>query len=151
MEINFLDDCTEAQVNNVVRVTHVTVAAVMDGKLLFVKKRGKSTLELPSINSEKGETPVAALTRLLAGNLNITDRSVEFISAYNIADGGNVEYGILYYADVTSMKTLNDHELCASYFLDSPPEDMSRWTYPESDRKLIEKAMDHIKSKTQSR
>ncbi len=147
MEINFLDDCNEAQVNNVVRVTHITVAAVMDGKLLFVKKRGKSTMELPSINSEKGEKPADAVARLLSDNLNITDRSVEFISAYDITDGNNVEYGILYYADVTSMKTLNDHELCASYFLAAPPEDISRWTYPETDRKLIDKAMEHVKSK----
>lgn len=147
MELNFLEDCTEKEVSSVVHVTHVTVVAVMGGKVLYVKKRGKSTLELPSISFEKGELPAAAVRRLISEKLNAYDNVVVFISAYGRAEGSEVEYGVLYYADISSMRTLNDPELCSSYFLDSPPEDREKWTYPDTDIPLLNKAMEHIRKK----
>lgn len=47
MELNIISDCTESQVNKVVKITRITVAAVRNEKYMFVKQRGKSTMELP--------------------------------------------------------------------------------------------------------
>ena len=51
MELNIISDCTESQVNKVVKVTRITVAAVRNEKYMFVKQRGKSTMELPEHSS----------------------------------------------------------------------------------------------------
>ena len=47
MELNIISDCTESQVNKVVKITRITVAAVRNEKYMFVKQRGKGTMELP--------------------------------------------------------------------------------------------------------
>ena len=51
MELKFFENRTEDQLVSEVHVTHAAVVVEMDGKVLYVKKRGKSTLELPSIDA----------------------------------------------------------------------------------------------------
>lgn len=50
MELKFFENRTEDQLVSEVHVTHAAVVVEMDGKVLYVKKRGKSTLELPSVD-----------------------------------------------------------------------------------------------------
>ena len=47
MELKFFENRTEDQLVSEVHVTRAAVVVEMDGKVLYVKKRGKSTLELP--------------------------------------------------------------------------------------------------------
>lgn len=63
MELNIISDCTESQVNKVVKVTRITVAAVRNEKYMFVKQRGKGTMELPGTQLVKGENTAKALRR----------------------------------------------------------------------------------------
>ena len=147
MEINFLEDCNEAKVSSVVHVSRVTAAVVMGGKVLYVKKRGKHTLELPSVRIENGELPAAAVKRLINDNLNAVDLSVIFVTAYSTATEQDVEYGAMYYVEISSMRTLNDRELCSSYFLDSAPEDREKWSCPDVDIPLLNKAIEMIRKK----
>lgn len=139
MELKFLEDVTESQVG-VLHITHATVVVSMDSRVLYVKKRGKSTLELPSEEVTQSEEPGSAVRRLLSGELNTVADSVRFVSAYSISDGAEIKYGVLYYAEISSMRTLNAPELCGSYFLDSPPENKEKWSNPEIDIPLLEKA-----------
>ena len=44
MELKFFEIGTEDQLVSDVHVTHAAVVVEMDGKVLYVKKRGKSTL-----------------------------------------------------------------------------------------------------------
>lgn len=147
MELNFIGDCTEEQANTTFHAASVTAAVEMNGKTLYVKKRNSTTLELPSVSVGEGESPSEALKRLLENSLNTTEVSVRFVSAYSIADGQNTRNGVLYLVEISSMRTLNDHELCASYFLDMPPESRDKWTSPETDIPLLNKAMELVKKK----
>lgn len=147
MEMNFIGDCTEEQANTTFHAASVTTVVEMNGKTLYVKKRSSTTLELPSVSVGEGESPSDALKRLLENSLNTTEVSVRFVSAYSIADGQNTRNGVLYLVEISSMRTLNDHELCASYFLDMPPESRDKWTSPETDIPLLEKAMELVKKK----
>ena len=140
MELKFFENRTEDQLVSEVHVTHAAVVVEMDGKVLYVKKRGKSTLELPSIDVSGNEFPAMAVRRLLTEQLNTKERSLRFVSAYSVTDGEETRYGALYYADITSMRTLNDPGLCGSYFLSLPPEDREKWSSPETDIPLLEKA-----------
>lgn len=145
MEMNFIGDCTEEQANTTFHAARVTAVVEMNGKTLYVKKRSSTTLELPSVSVGEGESPSDTLKRLLENSLNTTEVSVRFVSAYSIADGQNTRNGVLYLVEISSMRTLNDHELCASYFLDMPPESRDKWTSPETDIPLLEKAMELVK------
>ena len=66
MELNIISDCTESQVNKVVKVTRITVAAVRNEKYMFVKQRGKSTMELPGTQLVEGENTAKALRSVSA-------------------------------------------------------------------------------------
>lgn len=145
MELNFIGDCTEEQANTTFHAARVTAVVEMNGKTLYVKKRNSTTLELPSVSVGEGESPSDTLKRLLENSLNTTEVSVRFVSAYSIADGQNIRNGVLYLVEISSMRTLNDHDLCASYFLDMPPESRDKWTSPETDIPLLEKAMELVK------
>lgn len=145
MEMNFIGDCTEEQANTTFHAARVTAVVEMNGKTLYVKKRSSTTLELPSVSVGEGESPSDTLKRLLENSLNTTEVSARFVSAYSIADGQNIRNGVLYLVEISSMRTLNDHELCASYFLDMPPESRDKWTSPETDIPLLEKAMELVK------
>ena len=147
MELNFIGDCTEEQANTTFHAASVTAVVEMNGKTLYVKKRNSTTLELPSVSVGEGESPSEALKRLLENSLNTTEVSARFVSAYSIAYGRNTRNGVLYLVEISSMRTLNDHELCASYFLDMPPESSDKWTSPETDIPLLEKAMELVKKK----
>lgn len=147
IELNFIGDCTEEQANTTFHAARVTAVVEMNGKTLYVKKRNSTTLELPSVSVGEGESPSDTLKRLLENSLNTTEVSVRFVSAYSIADGQNTRNGVLYLVEISSMRTLNDHELCASYFLDMPPESRDKWTSPETDIPLLEKAMELVKKK----
>ena len=63
MELNIISDCTESQVNKVVKITRITVAAVRNEKYMFVKQRGKGTMELPGTQLVEGENTAKALRR----------------------------------------------------------------------------------------
>ncbi len=145
MELNFIEDCTEEQATTTFHAARVTAVVEMNGKTLYVKKRNSTTLELPSVSVGEGESPSDTLKRLLENSLNTTEVSARFVSAYSIADGQNIRNGVLYLVEISSMRTLNDHELCASYFLDMPPESRDKWTSPETDIPLLEKAMELVK------
>ena len=147
IELNFIGDCTEEQANTTFHAARVTAVVEMNGKTLYVKKRNSTTLELPSVSVGEGESPSDTLKRLLENSLNTTEVSVRFVSAYSIADGQNTRNGVLYLVEISSMRTLNDHELCASYFLNMPPESRDKWTSPETDIPLLEKAMELVKKK----
>ncbi len=145
MEIKFLDGFDDDTIKeNAIRIT---VVCIMNGKVLYIKRRGKVTLELPSIEKAAGELPPAAIDRLLKNNLNTSsERPVELVCSYSCSEDAS-EYGMLYYADITSMRTLNDPELCGSYFLDQPPQDLKKWSNPEKDPMLLDKVMEFVKSK----
>lgn len=140
MELNIISDCTESQVNKVVKVTRITVAAMRNGKYLFVKQRGKGTMELPGTNLEEGETAAKALRRVLEDMLGVKDHAAQFVCPYSIIDENDIQCGILYRAEIISMGPFPHSELAGVYYLDTPPEDDDKWSFPEVDKQLFDEA-----------
>ena len=103
MELNIISDCTESQVNKVVKITRITVAAVRNEKYMFVKQRGKGTMELPGTQLVEGENTAKALRRVLEGMLGVTEHAAQFVCPYSVTDGKDVQYGILYRAEIIEM------------------------------------------------
>lgn len=90
MELNIISDCTESQVNKVVKITRITVAAVRNEKYMFVKQRGKGTMELPGTQLVEGENTAKALRRVLEGMLGVTEHTAQFVCPYSVTDGKDV-------------------------------------------------------------
>ena len=141
MEINYIDDCSEYQVNSVVHVSHITVAAFRNGKYLFVKRRNSPKLELPEIEKMQSEKPREAARRLLSEKLGVISARLEFITAYSLTDEAEVEYGILYCADIDELGPFPHSDLSSVYYLDNPPEDKEKWSSPETQMLLLDKAV----------
>lgn len=140
MELNVINDCTESQVNKVVKVTKITVAAIRNGKYMFVKQRGKSTLELPRTDIAPDENAAKALRRVLEGLLGAEVYASQFVCPYSVIDDKDIQYGILYRVEITSMGQFPHSHLAGVYYLDTPPEDDDKWTFPETDKPLFQEA-----------
>lgn len=146
MEINYIEDCSEEQVSNVIRVTHITVAAFRNGKYLFVKRRNNPTLELPETDKKHGEKPRDTVRRLLSEKLGVINARLEYVTAYSQTDGAEIEYGLLYYADIDELGPFPHSDLVSVYYLDTPPEDKEKWSFPEIQMPLLDKAVEHHKN-----
>lgn len=146
MEIHFIDDCNEEQVNNVIRVSHVTIAAFRNGKYLMVKRRNCNTLEFPAMEKLQDEKPKDTVRRLLAEKLGVITAKIEFVTAYSKTEGGNIEYGMLYCAYIKEMGAFPHSELAAVYYLYTPPEDDEKWSFPEIHKPLLGKVSETLKA-----
>lgn len=145
MEINYIDDCSEEQVNNVIRVSRVTIAAFRNGKYLFIKRRNSSTLELPEAEKDQGEKPRDSVRRFLSEKMGVITSRLEFVTAYSLTEGADIEYGLLYCADIDEMGPFPHSEFVSVYYLDTPPEDKDKWSFPETQKPLLDKAVESRK------
>lgn len=140
MELNIITDCTEAQVNKVVKVTEITVAAVRNGKYIFVKQRGKGTMELPGTSINSGENAAKAAKRLLEEMIGAKDYGIQFVCPYSASEDKAINYGILYRAEIISMGEFPHSGLAGVYYLNDPPEGDDKWSCPDKDKPLFEAA-----------
>ncbi len=140
MEINYISDCSEDQVNNVIRVDHVTVAAFRNGKIVFVKRRNSATLELPELKKNNDEKPRDTARRILSDMLGVKTAKIEYITAYSQSDDTDIIYGLLYCAYIDEMGPFPHSELSSVYYLDTPPEDKDKWSFPDIHMALLDKA-----------
>lgn len=142
MEFNYIDDCNETQIQHVIRVTQVTVASVRNGKLVFVKRRGKSTVELPRVECIDHEKPSQAVQRLMTEHLGMLEYVPKFVGAYSVTDGSSVAYGMLYFAEITKVGPFPHGDFSVVYYLDKSPESSEQWSCPEMDMQLMDKALE---------
>lgn len=137
MEFQFIDDCNEEQIQRVVRIGQITVVAVRNGKLVFVKCRGTVGIALPRILIGDGEEPLSAIERLMTENLGMTEYKPEFLGAYTVTEGAEVDYGMLYFADVSEVGPFPHGQFSVVYYLDLPPESNEQWAKPVMDIPLF--------------
>ncbi len=142
MEFNYIDDCNEEQIQRVIRVTEITVASVRNGKLIFVKRRDKTTVELPRIKFDEKEKPAQAIKKLMIDHLGMTEYNPVFVGAYSVTDGTIVNYGMLYYAEITKVGPFPYGDFSVVYYLDQQPVSDVQWAYPEVDIQLLSKALE---------
>lgn len=104
------------------------IIARSDEKWVLCKHKERSTLEFPGGHIEKGETPLQAAKRELFEESGATAYTIKEVAAYRVEKGDYVDYGMLYYADISAFAALPNSEMEKVFLMD----DLSavQWTYP---------------------
>lgn len=120
-------------------IKYAVIVARKDGKWLFCRHRDRDTLECPGGHREAGETAVQAARRELYEETGAIDYVLKEIGPYRATHfGGGSSVGMLYYADVERLAPIPaGSEIAEVFLLDELP---ARWTYPEIQPYLLEKA-----------
>ena len=74
-------------------------------------------MELPGTQLVKGENTAKALRRVLEGMLGVTEHAAQFVCPYSVTDGKDVQYGILYRAEIIEMGPFPHSGLAGVYYL----------------------------------
>lgn len=92
------------------------------------------------MEKKNDEKPRDTVRRLLSEKLGVITAKIEFITAYSQTEEMDIKYGLLYCAYINELGPFPHSELSSVYFLDTPPEDKEKWSYPEMHMELLEKA-----------
>lgn len=124
---------------------YAVILAKYCGKYVFVKHKERGTLEMPGGHREPGENIAQAAARELYEETGTVKCSLRQISPYSVEKDGKTTYGMLFYAEVTKLGELPQSEIERVVLLDEPPRELSEWTYPEIQPKLLEKIESELK------
>lgn len=135
MEVSFPETYDESLIKFAVIVTYRL------GKCAFCKHRERITLELPGGHIEDGESPEDAAKRELYEETGALKYKLKKLGCYAVTDdSGDTTYGMLFFARIEEMGAIPPSEIGSVYFLDEPPASMDKWTYPDIQPELLERA-----------
>jgi len=89
--------CSKSTFNYVVMVTK------HKGKLVWVRKKGSSSWEVPGGHVENGETPEEAASRELVEETAAISFKIQAICDFSIETNNAKSYNRLFYADITEL------------------------------------------------
>lgn len=118
---------------------YAVILAKYNGKYVFVKHRERSSLESPGGHREPGENIAQTAARELYEETGAVNYSLRQICPYSVEKDGETSYGMLFYAEITELGDLPPSEIECVVLLDEPPRELSEWTYPDIQPKLLEK------------
>lgn len=118
---------------------YAVILAKYNGRYVFVKHRERSTLEIPGGHREQGENIAQTAARELYEETGALQYSLRQICPYSVEKDGETSYGMLFYAEITELGDLPLSEIERVVLLDEPPRELSEWTYPDIQPKLLEK------------
>lgn len=104
------------------------IVAKSEEKWVLCKHKKRNTLEFPGGHIEEGETPLQAAKRELFEESGAVAYAIKEVAAYRVQKGEHVDYGMLYYANISEFAKLPNSEMEEVFLLD----DLStiQWTYP---------------------
>ncbi|HUS86309.1 MAG TPA: NUDIX domain-containing protein [Bacteroidales bacterium] len=119
---------------------YVIIAAMYQGKWLFIKHRQRGCYELPAGKVENGESPDKSAARELSEETGAVDFSLIPVAAYCVDRDGNSGYGMLYYACVKKLgKIIDQDEIAEVGMFDEMPSNL---TFREIQTALFNKVLD---------
>ena len=117
------------------------IIAVKENKLIFGRRRGQDTWEIPGGHIEYGETPEQAARRELYEESGAVEYILKEIGIYSVDNYYKKTYGMLFFADVQKMEALPLSEIEETALFSSIPCTL---TYPEIQPQLISLANEYL-------
>lgn len=105
------------------------IAARYRNQWVFCRHRLRTTWEIPGGHREHGETPMDTARRELREETGAVRADIRPICVYNVVRNGTSSYGMLFYADISSLARLHpDSEMDTIQLFDTLPANL---TYPD--------------------
>ena len=138
IEVNFHDKIDDTLLKFAV------IIARSGGKWVFCKHKQRDTYEVPGGHREEGERIDDTAARELREETGAVEFELKPICAYSVRGktkvneelGGDISYGMLYYAEISAFEAF-ESEIEKIILTD---ELVSNWTYPLIQPKLLEEA-----------
>ena len=122
------------------------IVASYNGQWVFCKHRNRDTWEIPGGHREYGEAILETARRELYEETGATLFSITPVCVYSVTADDNFDgqetFGMLYYAEITELEKELHSEIERISIMDQLPE---RWTYPEIQPQLLQKAIHALK------
>ena len=129
-DVRFYDEAEDALLKFAV------IAARSEGKWVFCRHRGRTTLEIPGGHREPGESVDQTAARELREETGAKTFTLRPVCVYSVVrDDAAESFGGLYTAEISSFGALHS-EIEEIFLLEEPPE--GNWTYPEIQPRLVE-------------
>lgn len=114
--ITFLGTTTNHMIYN-----YVVIITRFNGKLVWVRQKGRTTWEIPGGHVEQNEFPEQAAQRELREETGATQFTMSSLCDFIIEIGANRSYNRLFFADVIKMGYLKDSEIEEVEFFERIP------------------------------
>lgn len=111
------------------------IAARYQGNWLFCRHKCRGTWEIPGGHREPGESMEETARRELWEETGAADADIHAVCAYGVTQDDVTTYGMLFFAEISSMGALPDMEISETILQEVLPTDL---TYPEIQPKLHE-------------
>lgn len=116
------------------------IAAKKDGKWLLCRHGKRNTWECPGGHREAGERIEDTARRELFEETGAEVYTLKPVCAYScMRNGEDASFGMLYFAQIESLRSLPDYEIAEVKCFDVLPEAREFWTYPDIQPYLIQK------------
>jgi 8-oxo-dGTP diphosphatase len=136
--VNFYDPLFLPREN----LTYSVINARFNGKWILVRHNDRITWEIPGGHIEAGESPDKAAEREVMEETGATRFKIECVATYSVEKEGRMDFGRLYFAEVTLMGPIPDtSEIAEICLLETIPENI---TYPDIQPHLFKKILEFI-------
>ncbi|MBQ8552358.1 MAG: GNAT family N-acetyltransferase [Clostridia bacterium] len=122
------------------KITISLVAARHKNKLVFVRRRGFNTWEMPGGHREGSESVLDCAKRELYEETGATQYRIVPVCAYSVNDNGSMLYGVLFVAEIASFGDLPESEIGEVRLFDTVPTEL---TFPLIQAKLSVISLPH--------
>lgn len=139
LEVKFYDEMNDEDLKFAV------IMAKYDGRWIFCKHRERETYEIPGGHREENEIILDTAKRELQEETGAIEFKIEPISIYSVIEknsinsNGNETFGMLFYAEIHTIKKILENEIEKIELFEKIPVNL---TYPEIQPYLYNKVIE---------
>jgi 8-oxo-dGTP diphosphatase len=126
-------------------LTYSVIAAKYGDCWLFVRHQKRDTWEIPGGHIEEDETSEKAARRELMEETGAVDFKIECVATYSVLKDGEIGFGRLYLAEISSLGPVPDSsEIAELKMMDSLPDNL---THPDIQPHLYQRILQYLEGK----
>lgn len=128
-----------------IKLTYSVIAAKYGKTWLFVRHHKRDTWEIPGGHIEEDETSEKAARRELMEETGAVDFKIECVATYSVLKDGEIGFGRLYLAEISSLGPVPDSsEIAELKMMDSLPDNL---THPDIQPHLYQRILQYLEEK----